>query len=440
MKRTIVISLALLLSTGFFSIKAQDESDETRWGDNPDNCKMNLSLYVEFFRQKNLDDAYAPWAIVFKECPKSSKNLYIHGVNIVLNKYNKVSEAEEKKKYVDTLFLVYDQRIENFGEEGRVLGMKAIQWNRFFPKDFETTYSISEKSVNLEGNASDPAVVNLYMQMAVEMYEAKKISDEDVFNIYSKCSEIMADLIKQNPDDEKLSVAQNNLDVSLIKTGVATCEKIVEIFTTKYENNKNDLSLVRGIVRLLDSQGCNESKLYSQASEKQYELDPTASSAYALARYFFRSNSFAKAAEYYRKAIELQEDNNEKAKYYYELAVLTGNRLNQPALARTYALKAIEYRNNWGDPYIFIGNLYASSSKDCGQDGFEQATVFWAAVDKYIRARAVDPSCADEANRLINTYSQYFPKREDGFFRTITEGQDYQVGCWINENTKVRLQ
>ena len=436
---TILLSFIFLFSLLPYSISGQpEENDNEKWGANPDNCKMNLSLYVEFYRQKNYDDAYSPWSSVFRECPKASKNTYIHGVVIVGNKINKEKDLKLQKLYIDTLFMIYDNRITHFGEEGKVIGMKAIQYNKFFPKDIDKAYEIAKKSVELEGENSDAAVVYLYMQMAFDMLKAQKIKEDEVFNVYNICSDIMATLLKNNPEDEKLPTVQNNLDVLLINSGIATCEKIASIFEPRYKNNSNDLSLVKAIVKLLDKQGCNDHKLYALTSEKLFELEPSSLAAYSLAKYFVKAGSYSKAAEYYKKAVDYPDENPDKAKYYYELAVVTGTKLGQYSAGRNYALKAIELKKEWGDPYILIGSIYAICSKECGADNFEQSTVFWASVDKFITAKSVDPSCADEANKLINTYSQYFPSKEEIFFRNLQDGQSYTVGCWINETTKIR--
>ena len=109
-------------------------------------------------------------------------------------------------------------------------------------------------------------------------------------------------------------------------------------------------------------------------------------------------------------------------------------------LARNHARKAIELTSDWGEPYILIGNLYASSSKMCGENEFEKSTIFWAAVDKFEQAKAIDSEVNGEATELIRKYSQYFPNAEDAFFYGFEDGQPYTIGCWINENTKVRTR
>ena len=68
--------------------------------------------------------------------------------------------------------------------------------------------------------------------------------------------------------------------------------------------------------------------------------------------------------------------------------------MNQPQLARTYALEALQLRPDWGDPLILIGDIYAAEN-DAFDDDFERSTVYWAAVDKFIQAKSIDPEVVD---------------------------------------------
>jgi tetratricopeptide (TPR) repeat protein len=129
----------------------------------------------------------------------------------------------------------------------------------------------------------------------------------------------------------------------------------------------------------------------------------------------------------------------DKALAAFNLAVLSAKN-NDLATARKYALEAAGLSPHWGSPYILIGNLYASSSYICKEDELQQKSVFWIAVDQFIKAKTIDTSLTVEANELISRYTQYFPDAEDAFFWGISEGQEYTVGCWINEKTRVRIR
>jgi hypothetical protein len=111
---------------------------------------------------------------------------------------------------------------------------------------------------------------------------------------------------------------------------------------------------------------------------------------------------------------------------------------NKYSDAKRYANEAIKLRPDWGQPYILLAQAYVLGPK-CGEDDFEQRQVYWVAVDKLQKAKAVDPEISNLIDPQIRTFSQNFPKKEEAFFRGITDGAAVNVGCWINENTKARF-
>jgi hypothetical protein len=50
----------------------------------------------------------------------------------------------------------------------------------------------------------------------------------------------------------------------------------------------------------------------------------------------------------------------------------------------------------------------------------------------------VDPSCADEANKLIGSYAGHTPKDADLFFIGLKKGDSVTIGGWIGETTTIR--
>jgi hypothetical protein len=112
--------------------------------------------------------------------------------------------------------------------------------------------------------------------------------------------------------------------------------------------------------------------------------------------------------------------------------------LNDKPTAREFAEKALSIRSEWGEPYILIGQLYADSKDLCSTIKLPNS-IYWAAVDQFNKAKAVDPSVAEKANALILAYSRYYPNKEEAFFENVHEGNTFTVGCWINETTKARF-
>ena len=118
---------------------------------------------------------------------------------------------------------------------------------------------------------------------------------------------------------------------------------------------------------------------------------------------------------------------------------MTFEKLNDPQIARRYALQAINLRPGWGEPFLLIGDIY-TRAVDCFADEFKKNAVYWIAVDKYIQAKSVDPSVTEKADERIQNYSAYFPDAETLFFNGLKVGDQYKIGCWINEKTTVKAR
>jgi len=154
--------------------------------------------------------------------------------------------------------------------------------------------------------------------------------------------------------------------------------------------------------------------------------------AYQKGRYRDAISKFESFAEE-SKAAEI------KAKYYLLISKIYYGDLKNFSKSRQYALKAADYKPGWGEPFMLIGKLYASSGPLCGTGtGWDSQVVTWVAIDQFQHAKSIDPGLTAEANKWISRYSQYMPKKEDIFFRGIKQGDKYFVPCWIQEETRVR--
>lgn len=432
----------LILSTVLMGVSiagySQKQLADPKYG--PDTasrkeCLKALSTMGQFYKIDMHKEAYVGWTEAFHRCPGSSKNIYIKGEKIIENLIKDSDDPAYQKAMKDTLYLLYDTRIEYFGQEGFVLGKKGVDMIKYSPDSIETAYSIMGKSIQLEQTKSKPSVIVTFIQSAYALYRAGIIEPAKFVNDYVLVADIVANHSRPGSQIER---ATETVEKIFAESGAADCETLVTIFTPKFEANPDDVELLKKITELLNNADCHTSDLYANASEKLYELEPSAQSAYNLARLFVIRNEIEKASEYYLNAIKAETDMLKVADYYVELASITFSKQSDKPLARTYARKAIEANPNKGDAYILIGNLYASSASECGDNNVEKASVYWIAVDKYKKAKAVDTGVNEKANDLINRYSQYFPSKEDAFFYNLIDGNDYTVKCWINEETTVR--
>ena len=145
------------------------------------------------------------------------------------------------------------------------------------------------------------------------------------------------------------------------------------------------------------------------------------------------------AIKYYEEYIATTDKQDRKAKFTLRIAKIYYVHLRSFSKARQYARQAAKLQSGWGEPYLLIGRLYASSGPLCGPGrGWDSQVVTWPAIDMWNKAKSVDPNAAAEANKFIRRYQQYMPTVEDIFQRGLKAGDTYRVGCWIQENTKIR--
>lgn len=453
MKRTIFAILFSLIFAGIpssFTFGQDDNAaaggDSGRYGSDSLTCIMNISLYREFFKQwkasdyknETIHDLIPPWRWLFLNCPKGTQNVYIDGVKIVSYLIETTNDPALKNKYIDTLMMVYDQRIKYFGKEGYVLGRKGADLLNYRPQDTEKIFNDLKKSVDLEGNNSAGAVLMYYMKSSVNMVKEGKADSASIFDTYDKAMSIIEYNIEKNEQnlEEKNNWIAVQFNIEKDLEPFASCKDLVSIYRKKFTENPEDIDLLKKITTVLDEEKCHDDPLYFEATKKLYDLEPTPASAYLIGKMLMNEGKYAESINYL-KEVEKLNDTNTMAKSFMYIAQAYRALNNFPS-ARTYALKSAALNPSDGTPYVMIGDMYAESAKDCGNNDLSSRAAFWVAVDKYYKAKQVDPGLAEEVDKKISTYSVYFPAASTIFFYAMKEGDTYRVECWINEDTKIR--
>ena len=115
--------------------------------------------------------------------------------------------------------------------------------------------------------------------------------------------------------------------------------------------------------------------------------------------------------------------------------------MNKNSSAKTYALKAAAFRSGWGEPYLLIGDLYAKTSRQCGElkTEFLKRVGYWAAIDKYEYAKRLDPQISAKANERIEKYTEQMPSKTDVFSEGLIDELTYKIDCWYSETVKIRV-
>ncbi|SMO66645.1 Tetratricopeptide repeat-containing protein [Saccharicrinis carchari] len=447
-----IIIAGMITLLGVPAIAQKGVEDGSRYGHGEDSirCLKNLSLFTEYVKQKSFADAIPSWEIVYNECPLSSSRIYTDGIKIMDWRIKNEKDKAKKDELFEKLMGIYDQRIKYMGNhrrynEGYILGRKATKMLSYkgddpvFRKKAQELY---EKSIAAQGVKSEVFVLATFMSNTVDMYRKNEADAEVVVKNFVKVSDLLTDIIKaekKESNKERTKGVKDTVEKLFASSGAADCQTIEKIFSPNLVENKTNLDWLKMVNKLLARANCEDAQLLYDVSENLHVIEPSSSSAYGLARMYLKTQDLEKAVEYYNQAINLEEEDEQKGTFYYQLGLIKFNQ-GRLAEARSNAQKAINLRPSWGDPYILIGNLYATSAKNFGSNEFEHKTAYWVAVDMFKKAKSIDPEKTEKANELINIYTQHFPGMEEIFFQGFKEGDTYSVGGWIGASTKVRAK
>lgn len=412
---------------------------ESKFGEDSVSCVTNISLYREYVKQKNYDDALSPWRKAYINCPKATKNIYIDGAKIFNYLINNSKGNEElQKAYLDTLSTIYDNRVVHFGKREYVLGLKGSDMLKYSFADLDLAFEYLKESVEGLQNKSKATALFSYFKAATQKFQEKTFTKAQVLEVYAAVSDYLEyNLSNESKSKKFYEKASENVEKLFVP--FATCEDLIAMFDAKYQETPDDLTLIKRIVKVLDKKDCTDATVYFEAATKLHESEPSALSAYNMGNLSLRKNKYSQAIGFYNQALEMAENDEDKANYYYGLSGAYF-KSGSNSTARSYAYKAIDIKPSWGKPFVLIGDIYAASANECGSNSFESAMLYSAAIDKFITAKSKDSSVGDFADKKIASYSKYLPSNEDAFFNGFKEGDSYTVGCWINESTKVRIK
>lgn len=452
MKRSYFIIMSLLMATNVFAQKGVEDGSRYGHGQDSIKCLENISIYTEYVKSGNYADAYKSWKEVFTDAPLAQMGTYTNGVKILSDLYQKETDPAKKETYSNELMQVYEQRLKYLPElnklvqtqvkEFDVKGAYAHDYISYTTKlDLDKAYKLLRESVDLGKGENRYLVFGDLMKISTAKFAKDANHRENMIQDYLDCSTYINDVIAGIKDNDALLEAsrktKDNIDAYFVKSGAADCDNLQAIYGPGIEQNKTNLEYLNKVISIMDMLKCTSSDAYFTAAEYSYTISPSSKAAQSLGvLYYSKRQDTAKALEYFNQAIELEEDPSLKSEYYYRTAVIL-NSLGQRNQSKSYFQKAISLNPNFGEPYIQLAQLYASSHEWCDEPALNQCT-FYVVLDKLQTAKRVDPSVAEEADKLIKTYSEYTPKIEDLFMLSIKKGDKVEVKGWINETTTVR--
>lgn len=464
---------AILLLFIYGNIFPQESSELST-----DDCMARFSTYYhQNFKNKNYAEAYNSWSISFYKCIDKFEEKYrlpiiTHGRIILKDRIVKAKNDKNKKDYISELFAYYDTVISRFPSlKPQYLQYKGEDLFRY-TSNFENSYSILKEAINIDSNDVQITALDAFFKNSTFLYNKKKLTDIDVFadfdlvmdkldilsnkllaNFNNLEKDTTSNDIKENLVDEiaekdkkkaEILIKQNEALITLANNidnliaPIASKEKIVKLYTAKFEENKNNENWLKSAISMLSRKKCFKEPIYKKVAEEYHKIKPTYRSAKSLGLMCRMNGDYEDAFKFYKESLDLAANKDEKAESYTNMAFSLANS-KRKSEGRKYAYEALKIKPKFGSAYLAIGILYIESANECGNNIFEKKSVYWAAIEQLRKAmlNAESGTTRDQAESLIKNYQPQTPDKELIFQYNYLGKEFYTVGCWINEIVRI---
>ena len=441
-KYFLVAAMAAVAATAV----AQDFSDPkyAKWGETPEERKENMlasSYLKEETANRNFNSAARYLQQLLANCPAASENIYANGIKLYKDRVNRAETLADKKMYVDSILLLYDIRIQHYGnhpKRGKVylLERKAREYLTYKADDREGVAEAFETAIaaQVEAGAVDPELVAIYFVNLCEDYQNDIVDAMTVVNAYDAHAQYF-----ENIAEEKAQF-KAQFEQSFGMSGAASCDNIEAIFGKKIADNPTDTKAVEQAFKLLYRAKCS-SDFFFQVGEQYYANQPSSEVAMALAQGFQDKKNFDKANQYLREALAVENNPAEREKLYVRIGILDMSINNFAAAVEAFREAQAINPENAHAPF-FLAQCYVNGAKGCS--GLAKDAIYWAAYDLIQKAlpllEAQDAERVEAANQLAAAYRGAFPTKEECFFNELAEGSTYTVNCGFAQGVATRVR
>lgn len=435
MKKITYILTGLFLFVAVNGVKAQASQD----------CNIKYNLFKGDATSGKYAAAKQNLEYLLTNCPKLSVNIYKYG-----------SKVAEKTKDPVLAKRIYEARLVNFpnkkaakahSDYATYLIKNKLASDQEVFEILKKAYAISPK---------DMGVKNIFRYFKAVTEKNKDTNPQMVFDTYDDVMESVEE--KLDDYNKKVSLLQekdslgtisakekrnlkaytiNSTSLGQVEGGLdamisilATCERLIPIYSRDFEANKtNGVWLKRAVSRMYNKE-CQTDPLFEKLANAYAKTTQSADAYNFLAGVLAKNGDNRGAAEMRKKAFNLETDPIKKAKFKLKEAQGTSG-----SRARALAYEALKYNPSYGKAYLFIASLYQKSANSCGSDEFEKRMVYVAALNKALKAQRVDPGSG--AGRYISSYRKNVPSKKLIFQKGKASGGSHKIGCWIGETVRI---
>ena len=405
------------------------------WGENSDEAKGRWMFLQSSIEEKKYADAIKPLHWLLKNTPDLNVALYIHGAKVLEQNVKIEKNPERKKVLQDSVLWLYDERIQQFGNEASVLNRKgrvALKYLRKRKGKEDELYGLYSRIYEL--NKDEMLVQNAtnYFMSTVSVFKMNKIDKKTTISIYSSLLSFL--------DKKEISFSLNTKKLSIVRKNrlkmaqyfdkyiPVSCEEIQTYFGNNYQASPS-LDKAKSINALLIKKKCIDSELFIQTNNKILEVEPSSKRYSVAAKLYLSSGKMEESYDYFSKAVELENDDSIKSLLQLELAKISVT-TKAYSKAKSEALLAINLNSNNKKAYEFLGDLYLVGASTCpSEDVLIKKAIYIIAYKQYLKAGNTSK---------MESVKKQFPTMEEIFVRNKKEGDLVKVGCWVNETVALK--
>lgn len=410
---------AMTVTSVFAQYEGTTVNDRIGHGNDSIENLANLSLFQDYFKQKNYGEAYEPWKYVMEHAPLAQASLYTRGATMLENLVQNSTDVAAKKQYLDELMAMYDQRIKYVNDlnsfssqlmqtsKGSILCRKAFDYAYLAPGVYpdytlDKAYDMFTEGVNLVNEDSrfevEGFVLHGYFQTSYAKYQADPNFREQFLKDYILCKEVCEKMLQKANIAEDSIAAQKvvaqydpvlvSVENAFAESHAADRQQLIDIFTPKVEEKKSDFAYLQSVLQILADNDCDDTDVYFKAAKYAYDISPTYDSAIGYAQYCTKEGKNAESIQYYNKAIELCSDNRTKARIAMRV-VYALSKSGQGESVERYLNQVAEYDPTMQGKADFFRAQRAATTKN-----------YDAALSYASRAASEDPSISGQVGRL----------------------------------------
>jgi tetratricopeptide (TPR) repeat protein len=429
-----------------------------------DEATIKYNLFKGDAVAKKYDKAYENWMWCMDNSPKLTVNIYKLGIKIAMHKLKNAADETEKKAAMDLVDRVYSQRLEHFGKDKAKVYSDWATFRISQGDSDDEVFELLEKAFKVDPTRMSGK--NIFKYFDIIMQKHKSSNPQIVFDTYDEVGEGIElkrsyyskkinainakdSLTLSSKDKRNRKIYQQNMTaLAQVETGldvkiaeISTCENLVPLYKKYFEEKKEDAQWLRRAVSRMYNKECTDDAFYPTLVEAYVHADPSPNASVFYAGILMKRGETNKAMDYFKRAIEQENDSYKKAQNLLKVAQILSKK-GRKSEARKYCYDALKYEPTMGNAYLLIGVMYAQSANSCGKDLVSKRMVYAAAIDKLRKAKAVDPSIASKANKYINQFSRNLPTKKDLFTAEtpLSVGSAFKINCWIGETTRVRTR